>query len=99
MKKENFYKVVIILLLLLNSGVIAYLLLQRGPGGRPPMHGGPDRMIIERLKLDGEQRQKFEGLKHEHHAQMLDIQEKSGEVHHKLFALLENDKIDSLSRA
>jgi Spy/CpxP family protein refolding chaperone len=100
MKQSVFYKVVIVALLLLNTAVIGYLWLR--PPGRmqdgPPHDGPPDRMIVERLRLDDAQQKQFEELKHEHHSYVLDIQKDAGELHHQLFSLLQADPLDTAAR-
>jgi hypothetical protein len=99
MTKEHFYKWVILLLLLLNFGILTYLVF-RGDNHRmgppPPGRGNPvDEVIINRLKLDEAQQARFDELKHEHHAQMLDLQETSSELHKALYAGLESTTPDS----
>lgn len=95
MKAESFYKLVIIFLLLLNLGTLGYLLsgntkTDKHHGPPPP----PDRIIIERLELSPQQVEQFNELKHEHHSQMLQIQEESGKLHKVLFTLLKQDTQD-----
>lgn len=95
MKKDNFYKIIIVCLLLLNFGILAFMWFEHkeGPGHR----GGPDKMIIERLKLDAQQQQQFEGLKHEHHSQMVVIQEEGGKLHDQLFSQLHSTPEDTVA--
>jgi protein CpxP len=99
MRTDNFYKVIIIVLLLINMGTLGYLWLGRGghhdgpPGGPHP--GRPDRMIIERLHLNEQQQEQFNELKHEHHSQMLEVQETTGRLHKELFTLLQNDSMNT----
>jgi len=93
MKKDSFYKVIIICLLLLNVSMLAFLWY-----GKKEYHAhnsGPDRMIIERLKLNEKQQQIFEGLKHEHHSQMVEIQQEGGKLHDVLFSLLQKQPEDT----
>lgn len=91
MRKDGFYKLVIVLLLLLNLGTLGYLLMEKNGKGHKLPPPPPDRIIIERLHLSEPQIKQFELLKHEHHSQMLDIQEQSGRLHRQLFELLRND--------
>ena len=97
MKKEIFYRVFILLLLLLNFGVLGYLWMGKDHGHGPGPEG-VDRMIIERLKLDEGQQEQFNQLKHEHHMQMMQIDEKSGSLHHQLFEVLKKDPIDTVEK-
>jgi periplasmic protein CpxP/Spy len=102
MTKDNFYRIVITMLLLINIGTLAFLwtdrkdkaILQRHHMGPPHV----DEMIIERLKLDDKQIGQFEGLKHEHHSRMVDIQRQSGSLHKDLFRLLKTDHVDTIYR-
>jgi periplasmic protein CpxP/Spy len=97
MKKEKFYQVVIVLLLILNFGILGFMWLHHGPGPGP-MPGRPDRLIFEKLHLDAPQKDKFETLKHEHHSQMVSIQEAEGKLHRELFELLKKEPVDSNQR-
>jgi hypothetical protein len=100
MRTDSFYKIVIVLLLLVNIGTLGYLILPKRAAhteGNEARHHGPprpDRIIIERLNLTEPQQELFEGLKHEHHGQMMDIQEESGKLHKALFELLKKDNVD-----
>lgn len=99
MNRERFYKIVILCLLLLNFGILGYLLVSRNDGhGHPPPGGPPDRLIIERLKLDEKQQDTFDGLKQEHHGQMMELQEQSSILHRQLYALLKNKPVDSATK-
>lgn len=100
MKQNIFYKIVIVTLLLLNTAVIGYLWLRPGvrPHDGPPHEGRPDGLIIERLRLDDAQQQRFEELKQEHHSQVLEIQKEAGALHNSLFALLQADAPDTAAR-
>jgi len=93
MKKESFYKVLILLLLLIDLGIIAFLWLHH-----PHYPGPPDKMIIERLKLDADQQSKFDVLKHEHHEQIVGIDEQSADLHRQLFDLLKSEPVDTASK-
>jgi protein CpxP len=97
MTKDSFYKIVIFLLLALNFGILGFLWMHHRPEHDSPPEG-PDRLIIERLRLDEPQKGQFEELKHEHHSQMVQIQEQSGKTHQQLFDLLKKDPIDTAAR-
>jgi Spy/CpxP family protein refolding chaperone len=103
MNRERFYKIVILLLLLLNLGVLGYLVTdRRDPVSHPPLDGRPgpaaDRVIVNRLDLTENQQEQFAGLKHEHHRQMLELQEESSELHKELYALLQYEKPDNKTK-
>jgi protein CpxP len=89
----------ILLLLLLNFGILGFLWQGRGhdrhEGGPPPP---PDRMIIERLQLNDRQQEQFEGFRDEHHAQMVDLQERSAVLHKQLFALLKDKQVNARAK-
>lgn len=104
MTKDSFYKIVISLLLLINIGILAFLWIDRRNErsmSRPPHMGPPpppDRMIIERLDLNDKQVDQFEELKHEHHSQMVTIQQQSAQFHKDLFLLLKTSTVDTAYR-
>lgn len=100
MKTERFYKSAIIVLLLLNLGTLSYLWLgnKRPLHGPPPPHEGPARLIIERLKLDNEQQQKFDELKFEHQSKIREVRKESGQLHDALFSLLKNAEVDTQAK-
>src|ERR1043165_6819219 len=98
MRNDKFYKIIIIALLLLNMGVLGYLWFGNN---RHPEPGGPhrvDELIINKLHLDDKQQHQFQGLKEQHHSQMIKIQQEEGRLHKQLFALLKNDSIDDIER-
>lgn len=99
MKKDSFFKVVILLLLLLNAGILIYLWLphdNRLPGKGPER---PERIIIDRLKLDEQQRDQFRQLRDEHHAKMVQIQYETAHLHDSLFHLLQQSPIDTATKS
>ena len=100
MSKENFYRLVIVLLLLMNFGILGYLVLGNNDRrGQHPLGPGPgprpDRIIIERLKLDEQHQEQFHELKYEHHTQMLDAQETSADLHRALFVALKDSTLST----
>ena len=97
MKKEIFYRVFILLLLLLNFGVLGYLLIEKDHRQKPGPEG-IDNMIIKRLKLDEGQQEQFDRLKHEHHGQMMQIDEESGNLHRQLFDVLKKEPLDTAKK-
>ena len=60
--------------------------------------GGIDRIIIERLKLDDNQRERFDQLKQEHHGQMISKDEEAGNLHRQLFEILKKEPVDTFER-
>lgn len=59
---------IIIVLTILNVSVIAFFLLMKPP--HPPHPRNPKQVVIERLELDSDQRQKFEELVKEFRQEM-----------------------------
>lgn len=88
MSRERFYKITILCLLLLNFGILGYLVFSRNSNSGHPPHDAPDKIIIERLKMDERQQDSFNELKHEHHSQIMELQEQSSEIHKALYTLL-----------
>ena len=103
MKRESLLTTLVVLLLVLNAGIITFLALHHE---RPPSPGGPphvDRLIIETLDFDENQKEKFNVLKREHHEQMMRIDGEYKNVLEQYFSLLNNDTVkqsekDSLER-
>lgn len=95
-KREKILMFIILFLVLVNSATLILMWMNRPPF--PPHHGHPDgppdKIIIERLKLEEEQIKQFEILKKEHQAQMREINTQSKELHQKYFKLLENENVD-----
>lgn len=95
-KREKILMFIILFLVLVNSATLILMWMNRPPflphHGRPG--GPPDKIIIERLKLDEEQIKQFEVIKKEHQGQMREINEQSKELHQKYFELLENENVN-----
>lgn len=95
MKKEKLLTIAIVALLILNLGTLGFLFMSHGkppmgrPGGKPV-----DAIIIEGLKLNENQIAQFEDLKHEHHSQMMRLQETDKNLHETYFALLKTSNPD-----
>jgi len=81
------------MLLIIDAGVLGFMWF-----GHPHHPGPPDKMIIERLKLDADQQAKFDVLKHEHHEQIVQIEEQSASLHRQWFDLLKTEPIDTVLR-
>lgn len=96
MKRENFLMLVVIALVVLNFGTLGYLLLNKGqqPANLPHRPPGPDKLIIERLKLTPKQVDEFEGLKFEHRSGINHLNRESKEVYTEYFSLLKTDQPD-----
>lgn len=87
--------VVVVALLVLNLGTLGYLFWSGRPGAGGPQHPPrPDKLIIERLKLDDAQIETFEGLKHEHHSGIVRLNKKSKTLYESYFALLKTETPD-----
>jgi protein CpxP len=102
MKKDTFYAVVIILLLLLNLGTLGYLWVGDRRGSFPPPHhgpggGGPAPLIIERLGLDDAQQRQFDVIRHEHHEQVMKLQDERRDLYEDYYSLLKHVPIDTVA--
>ncbi len=109
MQKDRFLILVIIILFVLNLFTLGYVLFELRPPPPPEMRGkdpdsrGPDRreqgrpdeLIINRLKLNGDQIKKFEDLKKEHRGQVDSIQFSSRRLHDDYFGLLKSPVLDT----
>jgi hypothetical protein len=95
MKSERFYKIIIICLLLLNIGILSWIWFGAPSKHRHPER--PDKIIVDRLKLDEQQQNQFESLRDEHHNQMMSIQGEDGRLHDALFALLKKEPVDTIA--
>lgn len=96
MKRERLLMIVILVLVLLNSATLIYIYIWtwNQPISSHERNRRPDKLIIERLKLDEEQQKQFEELKHEHHSAVVKLDEQSRELHKQYFALLEKEEIN-----
>ncbi len=92
MKKENLLIVCIIALILLNIGTLGFLWNDaRRHGGPPPP--GPDRMIIEKLKLNDDQQRQFENIKRNHRDRMDQLDDQHLSILRNYFELTSMDSI------
>jgi periplasmic protein CpxP/Spy len=107
MNRTKLLTIVIVCLLLLNFGTLGILFFSK-PGGPPHGgmgpghgHGGPKRVIIERLHFDEAQQKQYESLIEEHHSKTDELHDASGKLHKELYSLLteavpDKAKADSL---
>lgn len=112
MEKDKFLIIAIVFLFVLNLFTLGFLLFDKKqppptmregnermmppgdfPDGKPDK---PDKFIIEKLKFNEEQVQKFEDLKREHRRQVEDIQFQSRKLHDEYFGLLKAEPVDSV---
>lgn len=93
MKRETLLTLAVIVLFLLNLATLGFMVF-RGEQGPGP-HSGPDRLIVEGLRLDKAQIRQFEELKAEHRGQMQerDLQQKA--TQHQLWQLLRTSLPDT----
>lgn len=103
MKNERFYKIVIVLLLLLNTGTLAFLWMKsnrppHGPMGGPGKRNRVDMLMSEKLHFTQQQEDQMEGLKHDHHSQMIEIQKDESQLHTELFGLLHSNNNDTTAK-
>ena len=105
MKKINFLILCVVLLILLNIGTLGFLFYGHPRGGnerRPPPGNDPAAFIVDKLKLDKPQQEKFKELRDKHHQMMRDVQEEDKRLHDAYFNLLKSDdpdkrQVDSLA--
>lgn len=93
MKRETLLTLAVIVLFLLNMATLGFMVFRGEQGLGPPP--GPDRLIVEGLRLDKAQIQQFEELKAEHRRQMQerDLQQKA--TQHQLWQLLRTSSPDT----
>ncbi len=100
MKKETLLTIAVLVLIVLNVTLLVVFYVNQGrhpfmqlpPRGNEP---GPGKVIIERLKLDNEQKKEFGKLKQEHQQKVRAIQEESRRLQDELFGLLKEPQQDS----
>jgi len=97
MKKEKLFIIIILILVLINSATLLMMWLNRPP--HPPMYGHgphkrPDKIIIEKLKLDEAQQEKFSLLKEEHHSNMVRIDDELRKTRTVYFGELKKENAD-----
>lgn len=102
MKKENFLTGAVIILFVLNLMTLAYVLFGFQPMPPPPEETGKhrlperkDEMIINKLKLDEEQKKLFEVLKTEHRKLADSLQNASKKLHDDYFGILKSEPVDT----
>ena len=95
-KREKLLMMIILILVMVNSATLILMWVNKPPfPPKHPHHGGPpDKIIIERLKLDETQIKEFEIIKKIHQEQMRQLNERSQVLHKKYFELLEHEKVN-----
>lgn len=101
MKKEKLFIIIILVLVLINSATLIMMWMNRPP--HPPMHGHgphkkPDKIIIEKLKLDESQQEKFSLLKEEHHSNMVKIDDELKGIRKEYYSMLKDNSKDILKK-
>jgi len=93
MKKEKLLVVAVILLFILNLGTLGFLFLHKPP--KPPGLGPKqlDRLIVEKLSLNPDQKQAFDRLKKAHHEQMVQHDKDYKTALDNYFSLLKNETV------
>lgn len=115
MEKDKFLIIAIVFLFVLNLFTLGFILFDKKQPPPPMREGNekmmppgdfpdgkpekPDKFIIEKLKFNEEQVQKFEELKKEHRRQIEDIQFQSRKLHDEYFGLLKSETVDSVKAA
>jgi len=105
MDNPKFLKIVIIVLLLLNISTVAFMWMHKPPGPPfpPPPNGqlardgqAPYRFLVNALKMDDRQQQRYAELRDEHHEAVQAIQQQNKDLHKRLYDLLQtNDTVQA----
>lgn len=91
MSKSRFLIVALVALTTLNAVCIGFNFL----GKKPPRGEGPRRMIIEKLRLDDQQAQQYDGLIRQHREAVRQKEEEIGAAKQQLFDLLLTENLSS----
>ena len=96
MKRENILTWLVIFLALLNGAVLFYFISKE----YSPEPGPPDRIIIEALQFDDQQRAEFDRLKGDHHRKMVELNARFRLTMENYFLTLQTNSIgkDSLEQ-
>ena len=96
MKRENILTWLVVFLTVLNGAVLLYFISRE----HAPEPAPPDRIIIETLQLDSDQRAEFKKLKDEHHNKMVELNARFRLTMENYFLTLQTNSIgkDSLEQ-
>lgn len=72
MKREHILTWLVVFLIVLNGAVLFYFISKE----QSPEPGPPDRIIIEALQLDDQQRAEFDRLKGDHHHKIMALNDR-----------------------
>ncbi len=93
------------ILLLLNVAILLFLIMGKSPmpehrphGMNGPHHGGPKRLIIEKLHFDQAQKQAYEKLIHAHRSQIDSLDHEVRFCKNELYSLLKQEPIDTAAQ-
>lgn len=100
MNKTTLLTIAVVVLFLLNIGVISFLIMNKPP--RPEGGEGPKRIIIERLRFNKEQADRYEELIEKHKSEIGPINDEIAAAKNRLYKTLPSPdpvKEDSLTAA
>ncbi len=97
MKKTTLLAASVVLLLLLNIATLGSIWFRHAPG--PPRRPQPREVIICKLHLDKEQKQKYDALIKEHHKEISGIDLKIRKNKQRLYELLADGSPEDKSQA
>jgi protein CpxP len=89
MNKTRLLTVAVVVLFLMNIGIISFLLLNKPPRPDGERNGeGPKRLVIERLRFDKDQVDRYDGLIEQHQKTMRAADDEIMQLKRELFSLL-----------
>ncbi len=96
MDNPRLLKIAIIVIICLNLATLSFMWLHRPPMG-PPHHGEDTfSYLIHELKMNDDQQNKYKILRDEHHNGIMELQNKSRDLHTAFFKLLQNPAADTM---
>lgn len=93
-EKNTVLTILVAILVVLNLGLVAFMWLNQHRGGP---HEGPDttRFLINELKLDKAQEEKYVALQHQLSDSLNPIKENERRIHDRFFEMMHADAPDS----
>lgn len=87
MARTKLYKLIIAVLVIINAGMLIFFLSRRPPH-MPPKPGD----LVERLGIEGSNRELINKLAKEHHAEKRKLMDNGRELHDELFSKIGTDQ-------
>lgn len=96
MTENKFFKIIILLLILLNGILLGFVWLRKPPFPPPPGQGKNAAIYLSKeLQFTPEQEQIYETMHRQHHRQIDSIRIADRQLRERLFALLQQQSIDT----